>query len=93
MRTPFLPADVGDVSTFARVDSTQRGVGTLLFERTSHEVRKQGLVSINATIRADNAGGLAFYTRLGFVDHSLIPSVPLNDGTPVNRISKRYRLR
>jgi hypothetical protein len=49
-------------------------------------------VAINATIRADNVGGLAFYSRLGFTDHGISRAVPLRDGTPVDRVSKRFIL-
>lgn len=89
---PFLPADVGDIATFTRVGNTQAGVGTALFAATTARARELGLTEINATIRADNAGGLTFYSRMGFVDHELVPAVPLKDGTPVDRIRKRYRL-
>ena len=87
-----LPDDVGDIGTFARVGGTQRGVGAALFAATWAEARRLGLAAINATIRADNTGGLAFYGRMGFADHSVRPAVPLKDGTPVDRVSKRFRL-
>jgi len=87
-----LPEGYGDIGTFARVDGTQRGVGSALFAATRAEARRLGLVGINATIRADNTGGLAFYGRMGFEDFSVSPAVPLKDGTPVDRISKRYTL-
>ena len=51
-----------------------------------------GREAINATIRADNAGGLAFYTKQGFVDYGVTPAVPLADGTPVDRVHKRFSL-
>lgn len=88
----FLPAEIGDIATFTRVGGTQSGVGTALFAATRARARELGLAAINATIRADNAGGLAFYSRLGFVDHEVVPAVPLQDGTPVDRIRKRFLL-
>ncbi|HLZ73863.1 GNAT family N-acetyltransferase [Phenylobacterium sp.] len=88
-----LPRDVGDIGTFARVGGTGRGVGAALFAATAAEARRQGLTAINATIRADNTGGLAFYSRMGFVDFSVRAAVPLKDGTPVDRVNKRYDLR
>lgn len=88
-----LPEGYGDIGTFARVDGTQRGVGSALFAATQAEARRLGLVGINATIRADNTGGLKFYGRMGFEDFSVSSAVPLKDGTPVDRISKRYALR
>jgi L-amino acid N-acyltransferase YncA len=89
---PFLPDTIGDIATFTRVGGTQAGVGTALFAATTARARELGLVAINATIRADNIGGLAFYSRMGFVDHEVVPAVPLNDGTPVDRIRKRFAL-
>lgn len=91
-RQPFLPENVGDIATFTRLGSTQSGIGSALFAATTARARALGLAAINATIRADNAGGLAFYSRMGFVDHEIVPAVPLRDGTPVDRIRKRYLL-
>jgi len=91
-RYPDLPADVGDIGTFARVGGTQRGVGSALFAATRAEAKARGLAEINATIRADNVGGLTFYGRMGFADHSVMKDVPLSDGTPVDRVRKRYPL-
>ena len=91
-RDRSLPDDVADIGTFARVGGTRRGVGSALFAVTCAEARRQGLRAINATIRADNSGGLTFYARMGFVDHSVSPGVPLKDGTPIDRVSRRYLL-
>ena len=91
-RYSVLPDDIGDIGTFARVGGTQRGVGTALFAATCEAARRRGLAGINATIRADNSGGLAFYSRMGFVDHHVDAAVPLKDGAPVDRISKRLAL-
>lgn len=87
-----LPPDIADIATFTRTGATQSGVGSALFAATTARARELGLSAINATIRGDNSGGLTFYCRLGFVDHAMVPAVPLQDGTPVDRISKRYRL-
>ena len=91
-RNPDLPDDVGDVGTFARLGGTQRGVGSALFAATRVRAAELGLAAINATIRADNAGGLAFYGKQGFQDHSVTPAVPLKDGTLVDRVNKRFVL-
>ena len=91
-RYPTLPDDVGDIGTFARVDGAQRGVGSALFTAMVDSARALGLSAINATIRADNGGGIAFYTKQGFIDHAVTAGVPLNDGTPVDRVHKRYPL-
>jgi L-amino acid N-acyltransferase YncA len=91
-RYPNLPDDVGDIGTFARVDGIQRGVGSALFAEMTKRARALGLTAINATIRGDNIGGLAFYTKQGFVDHAVTPDVALSDGTPVDRVHKRFDL-
>lgn len=91
-REAGLPADIGDIGTFARIDGKQRGVGSALFAAMRERARQLGLAAINATIRADNTGGLAFYGKQGFADHSVTPGVPLKDGRPVDRVSKRFRL-
>jgi len=92
-RADHLDADWGDIGTFSRVGATQRGIGSALFTATRARAIDLGLAGINATIRADNQGGLAFYEKLGFVDHGLDRAVPLKDGTPVDRINKHYVLR
>jgi very-short-patch-repair endonuclease/L-amino acid N-acyltransferase YncA len=89
---PGLPDDVGDIGTFARIGVTGRGVGSALFAATAKRASELGFSGINATIRADNTGGLTFYTRLGFTDHGVSPAVPLEDGTPVDRVHKRFAL-
>jgi L-amino acid N-acyltransferase YncA len=91
-RSEALADGIGDIATFTRVGLTQSGVGSLLFAATRAEAERQRLTAISATIRADNAGGLAFYGRMGFVDHGVQRAVPLKDGTPVDRIDKRYAL-
>jgi hypothetical protein len=63
----------------------------MLFTATSVEANRNKLQAIN-TIRADNIGGNAFYDRIGFVYHRVQRAVPLKDGTPVDRINKRYFL-
>ena len=88
-----LPDGVVDITTFARVGLTQRGVGSALFAATQAEAGRRNYAAINATIRADNTGGLTFYSRLGFVDHSVRRAVPLKDGTSVDRVNKRYSLK
>ena len=86
---PELPEGWGDIATFARPEPKLPGVGTALFAATSAVARDHGLIASNATIRADNIGGLAYYTKMGFEDYAVAKAVPLKDGTPVDRISKR----
>jgi L-amino acid N-acyltransferase YncA len=89
-RYPNLPDDIGDIGTFARINGAQRGVGSALFAEMTARARALGLSAINATIRADNEGGLVFYSKQGFVDHSVTKAIPLKDGTLVDRVHMRY---
>ena len=82
----------GDIGTFARRGSTTRGIGSALFAGTRAAAIAAGLKVINATIRGDNVGGLAFYAKMGFADYAVAHGVPLADGTPIDRISRRYDL-
>ena len=82
----------GDIGTFARRGATTRGIGSALFAATKAAAIAAGLTTLNATIRADNSGGLAFYARMGFVDYAVARAVPLADGTPVDRIARRFDL-
>jgi GNAT superfamily N-acetyltransferase len=88
-----LPDGWATIGTFARVRLTKRGVGSALFAETVNAARAACVDVIDATIRADNTGGLAFYSRQGFVDYDRLVGVPLNDGTPVDRVRKRFDLR
>jgi len=87
-----LPDNWVSISTFARVEPKVRGVGTALFAVTERFAEDFGLQTIIATIRADNAAGLAFYEKIGFVDYQIKSAVPLLDGTPIDRQSKRFDL-
>ncbi|WEX88483.1 GNAT family N-acetyltransferase [Sinorhizobium garamanticum] len=87
-----LPDGWVDIGTFARPYAKVRGAGTALFAATKAHARAAGFKAINATIRADNSGGLAYYAKMGFVDYKVEKAVPLKDGRPMDRISKRYLL-
>ena len=90
---PKLPDDWVDIATFAKVNSPVRGVGTALFQETRRAASEAGFAAINATIRADNVSGLGYYSKMGFIDYAVAEAVPLRDGTPVDRISKKYLLK
>jgi ribosomal protein S18 acetylase RimI-like enzyme len=90
IRSEDLDADIGDIATFTRVGMTHRGVGSRLFAATRVAARKKDLRELNATIRCDNFGGLTFYERIGFIDRDILRQIPLRDGSPVDRIIKRY---
>ena len=87
---PELPSDWADIATFARGKPKVPGVGTALFAKTRLYASQKGIFAINATIRADNAGGLAFYDKMGYQSYSVNKAVRLSDGTCVDRISKRF---
>lgn len=91
-RHPDLPNDWGDIATFARLEPKTPGVGTALFAHTREKARHLGLGAINATIRADNQSGLAYYQKMGFQTYRTIPGIPLKSGTPVDRVLKRLIL-
>jgi L-amino acid N-acyltransferase YncA len=88
-----LPENWATIGTFTRVGLVQRGIGSALLARTLEAAREAGIVTIDATIRADNTGGLAYYSRQGFVDYGRLVGVPLKDGTPVDRVRKRLDVR
>ena len=89
---PDLPADACDIATFVRVDRHGLGIGSALFDATAAAARRLGYLWINATIRADNSGGLTYYQSRGFRDWTLKHDVPLASGLVVDKISKRYDL-
>ncbi|MEO0622440.1 MAG: GNAT family N-acetyltransferase [Pseudomonadota bacterium] len=89
---PRLPEGWGEIATFARRSNPRPGTGRALFAETRARAKAAGLIAIDATIRADNTGGLAFYSKMGFVDDHVTEAVPLADGIPVDRISKRFDL-
>ena len=54
--------------------------------------RGAGVTVLNATIRADNAPGLGYYARRGFVDYAEDPDFRLKSGARVGRVSRRFDL-
>lgn len=90
-RDPRLPGDWLSIASFTRRTPPVPGAGRTLFAATAAWARARGVAAIDATIRADNAGGLAFYRSLGFTDYHRHPAVPLKDGTPVDRIATLWR--
>jgi hypothetical protein len=91
-RDPDLPENWADIATFTQRAPKVPGVGTALFAQTRIAARALELAAINAVIRADNRGGLAYYDKMGFATYRIAEAIPLRDGTPVDRIFKRYLL-
>ena len=89
---PALPDHIADIATFVLTGRARRGVGRLLCEATFRAARADGYAEMNATIRADNFAGLAFYARMGFRDVCVDRARPLRSGRKVDRISKRRAL-
>lgn len=89
LRHDGLPQGWADIATFARARPKLPGVGAALFAATRGFAQTASIVAINATIRADNTGGLAYYDKMGFVTYAVEKGRPLQDGTPVDRISKK----
>ena len=78
------------IASFVAPGHGGQGIGTALFTATLDAARAAHVRTIDATIRADNVSGLAYYTAMGFTDYDRQKDVPLTDGTPVDRIRKRY---
>lgn len=87
---PNLPPDAVDIATFVKVGQTGLGIGSALFNATATAAREMGYIWINATIRADNTGGLTYYQSRGFRDWHFDEGVVLASGQVVDKISKRY---
>ncbi|MEO0752820.1 MAG: GNAT family N-acetyltransferase [Pseudomonadota bacterium] len=81
-----LPPEACDIATFTRLGRVRLGTGTALFETTRNAAKLLGYQWINATIRADNGGGLAYYQSRGFETYRTH-----TDGA-FDKVSKRYDL-
>lgn len=89
--------DLGDgelsIASFTDQVNPVAGAGRALFEATRQQAKKMGYRSILAKITSDNASGLGFYSRMGFVDDHVIKNDLIRaNGIPVDRIIKRYVL-
>lgn len=89
---PALPAQAADIATFVELGQSGLGIGSALFAATSRVAKALGYSWINATIRADNLGGLTYYQSRGFRDWAFEEDVVLQSGQMVDRVSKRFDL-
>ena len=89
---PGLAEGWADIGTFVDPEVQARGTGAALFGATKAAARMAGVRVINATIRADNVPGLAYYARMGFRDHGSEPDFTLRDGRRVGRVHRRFDL-
>ena len=87
---PTLPRDWGDIGTFVKAGLQAKGTGAALFSATKRAAVVAGIAVLNATIRADNTGGLAYYGKMGFVDWPHEPDWAFADGRVVGRVSRRF---
>lgn len=87
-----LPPEACDIATFVQTGRTGLGIGSALFAASAKAAKEAGYVWINATIRADNSGGLTYYQSRGFRDWHFDEDVALENGTLVDKISKRFDL-
>lgn len=85
-----MPEGWAIIATFVSPDRAKMGIGQKLFAATKFAAKEVGVKTIDATIRGDNVGGLKYYGGLGFTDYKVLTQVPLNDGTRVDRIRKRF---
>ncbi len=89
---PALPAGWAEIGTFVASGIQARGIGQALFAATRPAAIRAGVRVLNATIRADNIPGLAYYARIGFVDYTSDPGWALKNGEVVGRVSRRLDL-
>ena len=61
-----VPAGWGVIGSHVSPRAHRQGVGTALFQSSLEAARNAGLEKIDAYIRADNPGALAYYQALGF---------------------------
>jgi len=87
-----LPPEACDIATFAAAGQTGLGIGSALFAATEPAARALGFAWINATVRADNTGGLAYYQSRGFRVWKQVPEVEIAPGLVVDKLCKRYDL-
>ncbi|WP_163847857.1 GNAT family N-acetyltransferase [Pseudooceanicola aestuarii] len=84
--------DVASIATFSRQGHTGLGIGSRLFAATEGAARAAGYAWIDAEIRADNIGGLAYYQSRGFEDYGRKEGYRLGDGRVVDKVLKRCDL-
>lgn len=87
-----LPPEAVDIATFVMLGHAGLGIGSALFSATEKAAKSLGYRWINATIRADNTGGLTYYQSRGFRDWAFEEDVQLDSGLVVDKISKRFDL-
>ena len=87
-----LPAGWVDIATFASRSRHKSGMGRALFAHTREAASRLGFAAVNATIRVENVGGLAYYSRMGFETYLVEDGDPQAHGRVFNRVLKRFTL-
>lgn len=87
-----LPTGWVDIATFASRSRHKSGVGSALIAHTREAATRLGFATINASIRVDNVGGLAYYGRVGFETYLVEDGDPQAQGRVFNRVHKRFDL-
>jgi ribosomal protein S18 acetylase RimI-like enzyme len=64
-----LPPDWAVIATYVDPGTRARRAGSVLFDKTAQAAKEAGVRFIDATIRKENIGGLAFYEKMGFIDY------------------------
>ena len=77
-----LPADWAVIATYVDPEIHGKGIGRALFASTAASATKAGVSFIDATIRRENTGGIAYYSRMGFEDYRSTDEA----------VSKRYQV-
>ena len=88
---PDLPPEACDIASFVQVGRTGLGIGSALFDATAQAAARLGYVWINATIRADNHGGLTYYQSRGFRDWQTLRRVARYCGDRFARMRCKVR--
>lgn len=63
----------GAIGTHIVPDAQGRGVGRRLFDETRRAATEAGVIALDATIGADNAGGIGYYEAMGFRSYRTSP--------------------
>lgn len=87
-----LGPEVCEIATFVEIGRTGLGIGSALFTATAKAAKALGYTWIDATIRADNEGGLIYYQSRGFRVWDRLHEVRLDNGLIVDKVRKRYDL-
>ncbi|MEL7140035.1 MAG: GNAT family N-acetyltransferase [Pseudomonadota bacterium] len=64
-----MPADWAVIATYVDPEIHGRGIGSALMAATLQAAADASAAFVDATIRRENTGGLAYYSRMGFEDY------------------------